>query len=86
MLATSIYFFSNNVFNSLPNKKTVVWSNLKASADDKIYYTEKLKSVLGRVENNVGKGENAGYQHFLHFLLCFQKALSSGSLKIRTVW
>ena len=29
--------------------------------------TEKLNVVLGRVENIVGKGENAGYQHFLLF-------------------
>ena len=28
---------------------------------------EKLKFVLGRVENIVGKGENAGFQHFLLF-------------------
>ena len=35
--------------------------------------TEKLKFVLGRVENIVGKGENAGYLHFLLFLQCFQK-------------
>ena len=27
--------------------------------------------VFDRVENNVGKGENAGYQHFLLFLQCF---------------
>ena len=26
--------------------------------------------VFGRVENNAGKGENTGYQHFLQ---CFQK-------------
>ena len=31
-------------------------------------------SVFDRVENIVGKGENAGYQHFLLFLQCFQKA------------
>ena len=30
-------------------------------------------SVFNRVEN-VGKGENAGYQHFLLFPHCFQKA------------
>ena len=45
----------------------VDWSNLKAFADYKIYDTEKLKFVLGRVENIMGKGENAGYQHFLLF-------------------
>ena len=41
-------------------------------ADDKINLTEILKLVLRRVENIVGKGENGGYQHFLHFPLCFQ--------------
>ena len=29
---------------------------------------------MGRVENIEGKGENAGYQHFLLFPKCFQKA------------
>ena len=31
------------------------------------------------VENAVGKGENASYQHFLLFPLCFPKAYSVGS-------
>ena len=31
-----------------------------------------MKFVLARVENFVGKGENAGYQHFLHFPQCFK--------------
>ena len=55
----------NRLINSLQNDKTVDWSILKASADDKIYVIEKLKFVLGRVENIMEKGENAGYQHFL---------------------
>ena len=33
-----------------------------------------IVSVFDRVENIVGKGENAGYQHFLHFPQCFEKA------------
>ena len=37
---------------------------------------QKLKIAFGRVENIVGKGENAGYQHFLLFPQCFQKASS----------
>ena len=37
--------------------------------------------VFDRVENTVGKGENAGYQHFLLFPQCFQKNSFSGSLK-----
>ena len=30
--------------------------------------------VPNTVENNVGKGENDGYQHFLLFPHCFQEA------------
>ena len=58
----------------------------EAFADNKVNETEKLKFVLGRVENIVGKGENAGYQHFLLFLQSFQKASFSRSLKVGTVW
>ena len=55
------------LFNPLPHEKNLDWSKLKVFTDDKIKATEKLKFVLGRVENTVGKGENAGYQHFLLF-------------------
>ena len=34
----------------------------------------------------MGKGENAGYQHFLLFLQCFQKASYSKLLKVGIVW
>ena len=51
-------------FNSLPNNRILDWSNLTAFADDKIDMNEKLKFGLGRVENIVGKGENAGNQLF----------------------
>ena len=37
--------------------------------------TEILKSALGRVEKIVGKGENAGIQHFFPFPTMFSKAL-----------
>ena len=40
---------------------------------------------MGRIENIVGKGENAGYRHFLLFPQCFHKASSSGSLKVGIV-
>ena len=46
---------------------------------------EKRKFVLGKEENIVGKGENAGYQHFLIFPQYFQKAPLSRSLKFGTV-
>ena len=66
---------------SLPNNKILVLSKLKANADDKILVNviEKLKPDFRRVENNVEKRENVGYQHFLLFLQCFQKASFSGS-------
>ena len=32
-----------------------------------------IASVFDRVENIVGKGENAGHQHFLLFPQCFEK-------------
>ena len=35
--------------------------------------THIRKIVPGRKENLVGKGENAGYQHFLLFPQCFQE-------------
>ena len=73
--------------NSLPNNTIFNWSKLKAFADDKEKKKKKkLKFALGRVENIVGKGENAGYKHFLLFLQCFQKASFSGLLKVGTVW
>ena len=44
-----------------------------------------MKIVLERVENILGKGENAGYQYFLLFPQCFQKASFTGSLKVGIV-
>ena len=72
--------------NPLPHKKILDSSKLKAFADDKIRVTEKLKFVLERVENTVGKGENAGHQHFLLFPQGFQKASFSGALKVGIEW
>ena len=73
-------------FNSSPNEKILDWSKFKAFADDKIDVTQKLKFVLEMVENIVGKGENAGYQHFLLFPQCFQKVPFTGSSKVGTMW
>ena len=46
----------------------------------KINLTEKLNFVQGSVVKIVGKGENAGYRHFLLFLQFFQEASFKGSL------
>ena len=61
-------------------------SKFKELADDIINVTEKLKFVVEMVENNLGKGENASFQHFLLFPKCFQKPPSSGLFKVGIVW
>ena len=71
----------NPEFNSLSNDKILDVTKLKAFADDKISVAQMIISVFDRLENIVGKGENAGYQHFL-FTQCFQKASFLGSLKV----
>ena len=43
-------------------------------------------SLSDRVENIVGRGENAGTQYFLLFPQCFQEPFFGGSLKVGTVW
>ena len=68
---------ANVGFNSLPNVKILDLSKSKAFAEDKINVTQKWKFVMGRVKTIVGKGENAGNQHFLLFPQCFQKLSSS---------
>ena len=72
------------LINFLPTNKFLNLSKLKAFGDDKINVTEKLKFVFGRVEIIVGKGENAGNQHFLVFPR-FSKPSFSGSLKVGIV-
>ena len=41
----------------------------------------KFKAFLGWTEKNVGKGENAGYQHFLLFSQYCKSLLFQGRLK-----
>ena len=71
---------------NLPNGKISDWSKLKAFADDKINVAELMVSLSDRVENIAGKGENAGYQHFLLFPQFFRKPSFSGLLKLGIVW
>ena len=74
------------MFNSLPNDKFLDRSKFKTFAEDKINMTQTFKFDLWWVENIVGKGENAGDQHFLLFPQCFQKASFSRSFKVVLVW
>ena len=56
------FFFraTTRLFNSLTNDTILDYSKLKPFADDKVKLTQNLKFVLERIENIVGKGENAG--------------------------
>ena len=72
-------------FNPLPNKKNIDWSKLEALADNNLKVVKRI-FVLDRVENIVGKGENAGYQHFLLFYQCFQKPSCPSLLKVEIMW
>ena len=49
------------LINPLPDEKISDWSKLKEFADDKLNVTQKIKVVFHRIENMVGKEENAGY-------------------------
>ena len=55
----------------LPDDKILGLPKLKAFADDKLNVTQSVKVAIHRIENIVGKEENAGYQHFLLFPQCF---------------
>ena len=70
------------VINPLPNDNFLDMTKLKAFADDKLEVAKMTISLCGRLENTVGKEENAGYQHFLLFPQCFPSPSSLGSLKI----
>ena len=70
----------------LSNNRIIDWTKLETFADDILNEGELMISVWYRKENNVGKGENAGNEHFLLFPQCFQKASLSGSFKVETVW
>ena len=72
--------------NPLPNGKILDRFKLKAFADDKINVAEMMISLSDMVENIVGKGENAGYQHFLLCPQCFQMPSLSGLLTVWIVW
>ena len=58
-------------------QKTLNQSKFKANADDKINVIQNLDFVLRRVENILGKGQNAGDKHILLFAKCFVKDSSS---------
>ena len=65
----------------LPDENKLPLSKLKAFADDNSNVAQMVQFFWDRVENIVGKGENAGYQHFLLFPQCFQKSSFPGKIR-----
>ena len=53
--------------NASPVDKLLDLSKLKAFADDKLNMGQNMMSVFFNTGKYHGKGENAGYQHFLLF-------------------
>ena len=60
-------------------------SKLKAFAEDNFSVPQMVQFFLDRVENIVGKGENAALQRFLPFAQCFQKVSIPGPSKVGSV-
>ena len=67
------------IINSFPDDINLPLSKLKAFGDDKFNVAKMIQFLCERVENVVGKGENAGYQHFPRFSQCFQNLSISQS-------
>ena len=59
--------------NPLPNNKILDKFKLKAFADKKINIAKMMISLSDREKSIVGKGENAGHQHFLFLPTMFSK-------------
>ena len=73
----SNFSFSYSVF-----KRLVLQTHKNQGLFGKGLDVAKIKiSVIHKEENIVGKGENAGHQHFIFFQQCFQKDSSPEFLK-----
>ena len=72
--------------NPLPDDKISDWSKLKEFEDDNFKFEENGRKLSKQVENTVEKGEIAGYEQFLLFPQCFQKACFPGASEGVIVW
>ena len=75
----------NYVFDLKPSTKR---QNLDIYQTESIYrrQIQMIISVFNRLENIVGKGENAGYQHCLLFSQCFQTSSFTDSVNVANVF
>ena len=73
----SIKFVVWERVNPFPNNKFWTLSKLKEFADNNFEFDENGRKFFNRVENAVGKGENACYEQFLLFPPCFPKTVTA---------
>ena len=60
-----------------PKQQILDSPKLKEFADDNFKSDGSGRMISKRVENTVGKGENAHYEQFLLFPQCFQKTCTA---------
>ena len=72
-----IIFSKGSIFKPLPKQTILDSSKLKEVTDNNFKVDENGRKLSKRVENTVGKGEIARYEHFLLFPLCFQKTCTA---------
>ena len=70
-----------NILTLYQTTKNLDVTKKKAFAHNKIKVAKMRISLYDRVENTVGKGENAGNQHFLLFPQCFPKLACGNEFK-----
>ena len=71
--------------NPFPNDKNLDLTKFKAFSGDKSNFPKIMTLLPDKVENMVGRGENAGYQHFLLFHTLFSKGPVLRLLKVGIV-
>ena len=79
-------FCSYYSIKSLPDDKIIDLPKLKALTDDKLNVAQMLELFFNRLENILGKGENANNQHFLFSQNVYKGHSPSGSLNLGIVW
>ena len=78
---------SKSIFQLFTERQKFGLVETESIADMKLNIAKMMISLFYRVENIVGKGENAGYQHLLLYSQCFPKLSlrGGGSVKVRIV-
>ena len=74
---------ADGVFNPFLKQQILDASKLREFADDNFKFDENGRNLSAWVEDTVGKGEIARYEHFLRFPQCFQKTCNCRRVRTR---